>query len=117
MRLLFEVSAFALFPPPSPSCAPHHPAPPHNIMACSLARHRHPPYVPRFIVVVAWKPCPQMRMNFDPLVNKWVAGDGFKFEIVHLERTQRGSIKVRFSLPATAVVWGRACAGHPHGGR
>ena len=36
-----------------------------------------------------------MRMNFNPATNSWIAGEGFKFEILHLERNQRGSIKVR----------------------
>ncbi len=36
----------------------------------------------------------QMRIDFNPATLTWALGDGFKFDIVHLEREQSGSIKV-----------------------
>lgn len=48
-----------------------------------------------------------MRMNFNPATNSWIAGEGFKFEILHLERNQRGSIKVRDCLPPPPPLVGK----------
>ena len=43
----------------------------------------------------------QMRMDFNPIAHAWAVGDGFKFDILHLEREQSGSIKV----PKKVLLW------------